>query len=313
MEKTVILLPVFNDWSALERLLEELESLIDPSSYPDHQFLIINDGSFDSAPPLKTSIPLTVLHLTHNMGHQKAIAIGLSCIHHHIPCTKVLVMDADGDDRPQDALKLMTSAKNHKDKIIVGWRTQRQDAFIKKLFYGVYLALFRLFVGKNIRFGNFCIIPFQHIKRLVYKGDIWNHLPGGIIKSNLPYTTTYTIKGQRYDGNSKMSFASLVYHAISAITAFIDVIAIRLLIASALAIAVSLLALLVIFIIRISTDLAIPGWASGLAASIIIIILLSFLIGLFLIFTFMISQSYRKFIPALHYKEFIENLEAISE
>jgi glycosyltransferase involved in cell wall biosynthesis len=308
LEKTIILLPVFNDWKALEQLLKDLEEKFSHVPELNVHAVVVNDGSTEPFPStINSSLPVSIINLTHNSGHQKAIAIGLSYIYHHIDFDKVLVMDADGDDVPEDAIKLLEASQVNPGKIIVGWRSERKEKGLKKFLYTLYLTLFRILAGEKIRFGNFCVLPRPAVKRLIYKGDIWLHLPGGIIKSKWPYLSVLTTKGNRYYGKSKMSFTSLFYHGIGAIAAFIDIIAIRLLIASGVAIGISILGLLAILIIKVSTDLAIPGWASLLTSSIIVIILISFLIALFLVFTFLTSQSYRKFIPGLHYNEFIEN------
>jgi polyisoprenyl-phosphate glycosyltransferase len=208
-----------------------------------------------------------------------------------------------------DAVSLLGKAIADPNKIVVGWRAKRNDNPLRTFFYSIYLLMFRLLTGKQIRFGNFCVLPSFAVKRLIYKGDVWLHLPGSIIKSRIPYETVHTSKGSRYHHESKMNFTSLLFHGMGALAAFIDIIAIRLLIASAVAIVVSFLCLVAIFIIKTATSLGIPGWASLLGSTVIVIILLSFLIALFLIFTFLMSQSYRKFIPALHYKEFIDNIE----
>jgi polyisoprenyl-phosphate glycosyltransferase len=308
--KTILLFPLFNDWKALEQLLSELHASFQKEEAGRHEVLIVNDGSIESKPAgFHAAYPVHIVNLTHNIGHQKALAVGLSYIHHNMTCDQVLIMDADGDDRPTDAVQLIKTAAFNPNKIVVGWRTKRNDSAIRTFFYSIYLMLFRLLTGKQIRFGNFCVLPSFAVKRLIYKGDVWLHLPGSIIKSCIPYETVHTSKGTRYHQESKMNFTSLLFHGMGALAAFIDIIAIRLLIASGIAIAISLLCLVGIFIIKTATNLGIPGWASLLGSTVIVIILLSFLIALFLIFTFLMSQSYRKFIPALHYKEFIDNVE----
>ena len=70
-------------------------------------FLIVDDCSTQPLPKfdgLKNSIQ--ILHLNRNIGHQRAIAIGLSYIQFNLPCEQVLVMDADGEDKPEDVSSL---------------------------------------------------------------------------------------------------------------------------------------------------------------------------------------------------------------
>ena len=109
-----------------------------------------------------------------------------------------------------------------------------------------------------------------------------------------------------------MNFTSLLLHGLGAIAVFIDVIATRLLIFSMGMISIALLAILIITFIRVFTDLAIPGWASTVVSSLLIVLLQSFLLSLFTIFLYLSSQSQRKFIPAYHYQDYTGPVETLT-
>jgi hypothetical protein len=166
-----------------------------------------------------------------------------------------------------------------------------------------------LLTGRKIAYGNFSLIPKAENDRLVYYSEIWNNLAGGILKSGLPYLSLPIEKGYRLSGESKMNFSSLVIHGLNTIAVFIESICIRILIFSGILILLSLLSILSIAAIRIFTPYAIPGWASILASIFTAVLLQSFLIALIIIVIFLSSQSQRKFIPALHYREMINKIE----
>jgi len=303
-EITVILIPVYNDWPSLSRLIVDLEQLA-ATTEGKLQLLIVNDGSFESY-KLDTSLPNTkIIHLTARLGHQKSIAVGLSYIHHSIACKNVLIMDADGEDRPADAIQLLKHAKDNPDKLIIGKRNKRRDGNIFKIYYAIYKLLFRLLTGKEISFGHFMVIPKMAADRLVFMSDIWNNLAATILKAELPFHKVDTNKGARYDGNSKMNFHSLVLHGLSAISVFIENISVRLLNFSFIIIGFSSVVILIVLAIKWFTVLAIPGWASVILSTIIIVLLQGFLLSLFTIFLFLSSQSNRKFIPARHYTDYM--------
>jgi polyisoprenyl-phosphate glycosyltransferase len=311
-DQITILIPVFNDEESLNRLLAELAASC--KEFPDSKFsvLVINDGS---ASPLMIKAPalfsLKILHLLRNIGHQKAIAVGLAYIKENISCDKVLVMDADGEDRPEDAVVLLKDSMNNPGKIIFAKRRSRQEGSGFRLFYRIYKFAFRILTGKRIAFGNFLVMPKPLLDKVVYYSEIWNHIAGGILKARLPYSSVVTHRGKRYAGKSKMSFHSLLIHGLGAIAVFIDVIASRLLIFSLILIGFSLLVILAVIGIKTFTDLAIPGWTSTVVSAMLIILLQSFLLSLFTIFLFLSSQSQRKFIPALHYKDYTGLVETI--
>lgn len=301
MEGLIILLPVYNDWNSLNLLLADLHQAFRNDS---SQIVVVNDGSTEPT-VLNTKQPVKLINLTQNLGHQKAIAIGLSYIHENMEGSRVLIMDADGNDLPAEAWTLSKLSVENPSRIIMARRSRRNEGILFRCMYFLYLNFFRLLSGRKIRYGNFCVIPFSQLGTIVHLHNLWLHLPAAIIKSNIPYFETATRKGERLDGRSKMSLTSLFMHGLGAIAVFTDIIAIRLLMATGIAIFISLLSLLMVVIIRLATDLAVPGWASAIGLSLIIIILVAFVMSLFLVFTYILAQSSRKFIPAIHYKDYV--------
>jgi len=311
-EQIIILTPVFNDGESLNILLNELAVSLSPFNQSTFSILVVDDGSSDSL-SIKAPAPfsLQVLHLQRNIGHQKAIAIGLAYIKENLACDKVLVMDSDGEDRPEDAASLLHHSVTNPGKIIFAQRKSRQEGTGFRFFYRVYKATFRILTGKKISFGNFLLMPRPLLDKSVYYSEIWNHIAGGLIKTGLPYTAIITDRGKRYTGQSKMNFLSLLMHGLGAIAVFIEVIASRLLIFSLVLIGISLLAILAVVGIRTFTHLAIPGWTSTVVSAMLIILLQSFLLSLFTIFLYLSSQSQRKFIPIHHYKDYTGAVETI--
>jgi polyisoprenyl-phosphate glycosyltransferase len=311
-EQVTILIPLYNDEASLNILLGELDKTLNNQDGAMYKILVVDDGSTEKL-TLKPSpfSSIQLLHLHRNIGHQKAIAIGLAYIKENIPCDKVLVMDSDGEDRPEDAAALLASSREHPDSIVFAKRKSRKEGQRFRLFYWLYKLAFRILTGKKIAFGNFLVMPGALLDKAVYYSEIWNHVAGGLIKTGLPYTSIATHRGKRYSGQSKMNFHSLLMHGLGAISVFIEVIASRLLIFSLLLIGISLLTILALVGIRAFTDMAIPGWTSTVASAMLIILLQSFLLSLFTIFLYLSSQSQRKFIPAHHYKEYTGSAETI--
>src|SRR5688572_4056848 len=183
-DKTIILTPVLNDEESLNRLVAELNAVL--QSFPDTKFtlLVIDDGSIGTCSiTTASSFSVRVLHLQRNIGHQKAIAVGLAYVKENMECDKVLVMDADGEDRPEDALSLLKEAEANPGKIIFAKRGSRQEGNNFKFFYHIYKFAFRLLTGKKIAFGNFLVIPKPLLDKVVHYSEIWNHIAGGILKT----------------------------------------------------------------------------------------------------------------------------------
>lgn len=311
--KHVILIPQYNDWEALNLLIERINQDVVAELLATTSLVIVDDCSSQDLQRLVAfrGQQVQIVRLYRNLGHQRAIAIGLSYIAKEVACEKVIVMDADGEDAPKDINALVAASEQSPDRIVFAQRTKRQESFMFRFFYGIYKFIFRQLTGKVITFGNFSLIPQRRLQNLVRVSEIWNNFPGGIIRSRIPYVAIPTERGKRLAGESKMNFVSLVLHGLSTISVLIDVTAVRILIFS---IGMSLAALLVICVVLFLKWMndASPGWASTLSSALLIVVLQSFLISLFLVFMVLQYRTQQQFIPVLQYRDFIEKVEDIS-
>lgn len=313
-ENFVIIIPQFNDWEALNLLIQKINSDLDPSVLKNSSLLIIDDcSSIDRTEPFVSfgGTKIQVLRLYRNLGHQKAIAIGLSYVADHILCDNVIVMDADGEDAPGDINKLVERSRQIPGKIIFAQRNKRTENFLFRFFYVIYKNVFKLLTGKVITFGNFSLVPQRRLQNLVRVSEIWNNYPGGIIKSRIPYDSILTDRAKRLAGESKMNFVSLVLHGLSAISVLVDTTAVRIMIFSMFMSGVALAFIGLIIFLKLIGN-ATPGWASTLGSTLVILMLQSFLISLFLVFMVLQYRSQQHFIPAVHYRDFVDNVETFS-
>lgn len=305
-----VLSPVFNDWESCRELIKRARLTFSNDGRYAVRFVVINDGSADPVPEdlLSPQLNCEIVNLNVNVGHQRAIALGLCYVHEYRPCDYVIVMDADGEDKPEDIPRLIEEAVKAHGKIIFGTRQRRYEGLLFRFCYVLYKIIFRMLTGKRISFGNFCAIPYEKLRHIVYVSDLWNHFSGGLIRSRIPYTSIPLERGIRYYGSSKMNFISLIIHGLSAISVYTDTLAVRSLLVTFAAICVALCGIITVACIRFFTPLAIPGWASFVTLSFLIIIFQAFLISLLLIFSVLSYRTQSRFIPALSYKSYIQNL-----
>jgi polyisoprenyl-phosphate glycosyltransferase len=127
--------------------------------------------------------------------------------------------------------------------------------------YHCYRILHRLFIGRDIRFGNFSVLPWSHLESLVVFPELWNHYAAAFLNSRLPYVRVRLDRGARLRGRSHMNFVSLLVHGLSAVFANQEVVGTRLLVLILLATMVLLLVFGVLLGVRLFTHFAIPGWA----------------------------------------------------
>jgi polyisoprenyl-phosphate glycosyltransferase len=308
-----IVIPLYNDWDALDLLLKEIKKSVSVELFSTFSFVIVDDCSSIPCDIQRfAGYDLSIIRLWRNVSHQKAIALGISYLTQTSDFEKVIVMDSDGEDRPSDLQHLYEASLQEPDKIIFAKRAKRSEGLVFRIGYLIYKSLFGLLTGKVIEFGNFSILPFRQAQKLAYVSEIWNHFPGGIIRSKLPYSSIPIERGTRLAGKSKMNFVSLVLHGLSAVSVHLDTVAVRILIGSLLMTAIAGIGAIIVVIIRIlSPQNASPGWATTLVSASIIIIFQALLSSLFLIFTVLNYRTQKHFIPAKEYTDFIEKVETI--
>ena len=269
--KVVILIPLYNDWDSLGILLRKLDEVsVQLGMKPG--IIVVDDGSTRLMPDdffddlnkeALQRIELIQLHM--NIGHQRAIAVGLSEIQKRDDYDLIIVMDADGEDKPEDIDLFLRSYDENPSRIAVAQRAKRSEGFWFRLFYRFYKFLFRMFVGRDLDFGNFCMIPKALLGKVIYNPMSWNHLAASISRIGHDVVKLKTARGTRFFGSSSMRFERLVTHGFSAISVFLDVVMIRILILSSLIMILSIIGVLIVIWLRLFTELAIPGWATTAA------------------------------------------------
>ncbi|MTJ08638.1 glycosyltransferase [Anabaena sp. UHCC 0204] len=316
--RILILIPVFNDWESVIILLGLLDDFLFDKNI-SVEVLILNDSSTRLIPfnslsliNLKLICKVNILHLRRNLGHQRAIAIGLAYVAETINCQAVLIMDSDGEDTPQDALELIEKCNvENYNKIVFAKRKERSEGFLFILFYTIYRLLYKVLTGCQISFGNFSIIPYDLLQKIVVVSEIWNHYAAGVMKSKLPYTTIPTKRGKRIAGKSNMNFVMLVTHGLSAISVYGETIGVRLLIGSCIIMFGTMFFICTILFVKLATELAIPGWASSMVLLAIIILIQTILGSLLFSFIALNGRNNINFLPNRDYYYFIQSIQKI--
>ena len=132
MKKTKILIPVYNDWKSVFKLLEEINVQLD--GWEVHiSVIIINDASTEERPInnslLKNLKSIHVVNMRENRGHARCNAAGLKYISENSDFDLVVPMDADGEDRPAEFGTLLCKSYENPEKVITADRVKRSEGF----------------------------------------------------------------------------------------------------------------------------------------------------------------------------------------
>lgn len=230
MKKIIILIPLFNDWKSVSILLNKIDLQVNNWN-SEISILIVNDASTEKRSGLEFNFKkiklVKILNMKKNTVHQRCIAAGLKYICKNEDFDRVIVMDADGEDRPEELNDFFSKAQENPNMTITGNRFKRSEGIIFKFLYEVHKLLTLVFTGKLIKFGNFSSLPKIHVEQLIQKSYLWNSYSSSIIKTIKDRTFILSIRGLRYVLPSKMNFTALIFHSLAIISVFRNWVIIR--------------------------------------------------------------------------------------
>jgi glycosyltransferase involved in cell wall biosynthesis len=316
----LVLIPLFNDWDTFVKLAARLDEVLADREL-EADVLIVDDAS-----PIAPEAALLgsyqalrrveVLRLRRNLGHQRAIAIGLAYVEQRVAAghQAVVVMDGDGEDAPEDVPRLLERLEAEGGTpIVFAERTRRSESLWFRVCYFAYRQLHWLLTSERVRVGNFSAIPRRRLESLVAVSELWNHYAAAAFHSRQPYCTVPTRRARRLGGRSSMNFAALVAHGLSAISVYREVIGVRLLVLSIVMALIAIVGLMVVVFLRLATTLAIPGWASSTAGLFLIVLMQAVMLSLLFCFIILGERNGTTFLPLRDYAYFIADTRTLYE
>ena len=223
MKKILILIPVYNDWDSLKKLINEISKNIKGQNSFLFKCLIINDASTLEQPKLikpNNLVSLKILNMRKNKGHARCNAFGLKYASEKEDFDYIIVMDGDGEDRPEELEGLIRKIQEYPDNSVVARRIKRSEGFFFKFLYELHKLITLIFTGKKIDFGNYSCLIKKDVETLVKKKSLWTSYSGTVKKYLKKLKDIKSIRGSRYFGPSKMSFFNLLIHSFSIIAVF---------------------------------------------------------------------------------------------
>jgi hypothetical protein len=311
-------MPVYDDWESLALLLPRLDEAL-AEHHLRARVLVVDDGSSQRPNPEEFRGPfralavVEVLELRRNLGHQRAITVGLAYLEAQSGPEVTVVMDSDGEDDPADVPRLLNRLKEcGGDKVIFAERTRRSENITFRVFYSIYQLLHRLLTGRRVQVGNFSAVPAERLASLVCVSEAWNHYAASVYKSRQPVELVPTSRATRLAGRPQMNFVNLVVHGLSAISVYSDVVGVRLLLSSLVLILVTVGLLAVTVGIRLLTDWAIPGWATTAFGLLVVVLVQAIMSSVVFSSLVLASRNQLTCVPLREHAFFIKRLRRLS-
>ena len=230
MKKFVILIPIYNDWKSVFKLLENIDLQI-ANWDADVSILMVNDASTEDRPKTELSFKniklIRIMNMKKNKGHARCNATGLKFLTQKGEFDYVIPMDGDGEDRPEELISLFNKSKEKPLKTVTLDRIKRSEGFFFKLLYEGHKILTYVFTGKLVKFGNYSSLPKEDVAKLTKEASIWSSFSGSVTKVIADRISVPSIRGQRYFGPSQMNLFNLLIHSFSIIAVFRGAVIIR--------------------------------------------------------------------------------------
>ena len=230
MSKIKILIPIYNDWKSVFKLLENINTEI---LILDCEFsvIIVNDASTENRPEFSSNLnnlkSIQIINMKENKGHARCNAAGLKYINEKEDFNYVIPIDGDGEDRPEELSLLIEKIREYSDTVVTANRVKRSEGFIFSLCYLIHKYLTLVFTGQTIKYGNYTCLPKSVVDEMVNEPATWNSFSGSLAKIANERKSIPSERGTRYFGPSKMSFVNLLKHSLSIISVFKTTLLIR--------------------------------------------------------------------------------------
>ena len=223
MKNFQILIHCYNDWHSVLKLLdrhdEERKRLGENFSV-----LIVNDGSNENLGKkefkFKNIESIEVINMKTNQGHTRSNATGIKFLSKKNNFDYLIVMDGDGEDRPEEIKLFVEKVKKVNNTSVVAKRIKRSEGLIFTILYNFHKLITFIFTGHNMNFGHFTCLSKNDVNLISTKESLWLNFSGTVKKfvKHLEYIPC--IRGKRYVQPSKMSFINLIIHSLSILAVF---------------------------------------------------------------------------------------------
>ena len=228
--KIKILIPNYNDWQSVFKLLENIDLVI-AGLEEEVSVLIVNDASTEQRPEISLNLnnlkSIQVINMKENRGHARCNAAGLKYINEREDADYVIPMDGDGEDRPEEIRPLIEKAKEYPDTVITANRIKRSEGLLFKFCYLIHKYLTFVFTGQSIKFGNYTCLTKSAVDKMSKEAATWSSFSGSLSKVAKDRRSVPSIRGSRYFGPSKMSFVNLLKHSLSIVAVYKFTVLIR--------------------------------------------------------------------------------------
>ena len=270
--KLSVIIPCFNEEDAIEATFARLADVAARLT-PDYELVFVDDGSSDrTALKLKAiceaNANVHVLRLSRNFGHQVAVTAGLD----YVSGDAVVIIDADLQD-PPEVIEDFIAKWREGYHVVYGHRLERaRESWFKKatahLFYRLINRLSDVPIPLDV--GDFRLMDRRVVEALKRMPERYRLLRAMVSWVGFRQTSVSYSRAERFAGVTKYPLRRMLALALDGIISFSTV---PLRIMTVIGFFVFVLALLGIaysILLRVLTDIWVPGWTLQFIAQLLL-------------------------------------------
>jgi len=145
-----VVIPIYNEGPNLEPLCERLERVLEDLGQP-YEVIFVDDGSRDRSLEILRRLQekydaVRVIQLNRNYGQHAAVFAGLDLARGDV----IVTLDADLQNPPEEIPRLLDKISEGHD-VVAGWRQNRRDNAVRRLFSWVVNKLTCKVVGVEMQ------------------------------------------------------------------------------------------------------------------------------------------------------------------
>ena len=222
-KKVAIVIPVLNEEENIDVLFEHLESTREQRKDLSWTYIFVNDGSSDRTGELLDLLAArvshcSVIHLSRNFGHQRAVTAGLD----YADADIVGIIDADLQDPPEALLQMIREVEDGYD-MVYGQRSSREgESWFKlataKLFYRLLERLTNIHIPVDT--GDFRVMNRKVLCAVRSMRETHRFIRGMVAWVGFKTKAHQYVRSARHAGESKYPFRKMLRFAIDAVFSF---------------------------------------------------------------------------------------------
>ena len=216
-----VIVPVFNEEENLPRLYERLSPVLEGIT-PDHEIILVDDGSRDGSWAIITSLHerdnrVRGLRFSRNFGHHIALTAGLDMAKGDL----VAMMDADLQDNPEELPRFIQKI-NEGYFLVYGIRKARRDPLFKRITGKLFWKLINMLGGVQMPENQTMLRLMRKEVADTLRGMRESHrfIHGLMAWTGFPWTTIEVEHSPRTAGKTKYNLRRMFSLAINAVTSF---------------------------------------------------------------------------------------------